>query len=86
MSDWVFCNSTVPNSFQIDGSDMSSSFSNKSPVIAKQIGFACFLVSTRTVTSSDVWPGVVTTLTSGQILYSSVFEIIIVFIYQVNQL
>lgn len=32
ISDWVFCNSIVPNSFQIDGSDMSSFFSNKSPV------------------------------------------------------
>ena len=35
--DWVFCNSVVPNSCQIVGSNISSSFSNKSPIKCKNI-------------------------------------------------
>ena len=39
------------------------------PVIAKHVDFSETIVSTKTVISSDVWPGVAITLTSGQIWY-----------------
>lgn len=44
-------------------------FLKNKPVIAKHVGFSEIIVSTKTVTSSIVWPGVAITLTSGQIWY-----------------